>query len=631
MIHLSAFVPNPSNQPIPDHRIQQWKQNCVSASHDNRWIKAGDRYFLLIQGDCSLEHFVYSSDAVDLICYTDLLGSGSGEDFAEANQNPASYLAHRYEKMGEAFARELRGWFGVILYDHKEKRLKAWTDHFGVRRLVYQKTSQGFGMASDLRLLNAFFDRKPEVEPASILEYLQYTCIPAPHTIYKGISRLEPGHWITSDPDSISQPFWGLNYQETKGRNQQAWEESTYQAIESAVARSSKVMDNSQHIGCFLSGGTDSSSVSGLVGKITQASPTTISIGFEDPRYNEIEYARIAAKHFKTDHHEYFVKPADILSLLTRIYDVYDEPFGNSSIVPAFFCSKTGLENGVTHMLAGDGGDELFGGNQRYGSDRLFQRYHWIPRFIRKGALEPLVAGSSRLLKIDKLDLIQRYIRRANIPLPDRYFSYDFISSVNRAELFSNSLLCDLKDIDPLAVARKHFRNAVATEDLNRWLQLDLKITITDNDIRKVTVMAELAGTVPRYPLLDPGLAEFAATIPSALKVKGMQLRYLFKQAMSRILPREILTKTKHGFGLPFSTWLLEDPNLHTFVFDILGSGAARQRGYLRPDMLEWLWTRYQTESKVYYGDVLWTFLMLELWHRSLDRQMSDFNTMGSN
>jgi len=617
MIHLSAFANYSPHEPIPDELAQRWKSRSLFTKPANRWTYAQGNLFLSIQGDGDLNRFVYTSPLLDLICHTDLLGSGTCEDFREANESPASYLARQYQQKGDSFARDLRGWFGIILYDHQENTLKAWTDHIGVRRLVYSTTPRALGIASDLRLLTGFFEEAPEIDPLAILEYLQYTCIPAPRTIYKDILRLEPGHWLDSRPSAGSRVYWDMSYEEAEERSQETWAEQTFEAIESAVARAAKTLDKSQHPGCFLSGGTDSSSVSGLVGMLTGKPPTTISIGFDDPRYNEIEYARIAAHHFKADHHEYFVKPADILDLLQKAYVVYDEPFGNSSIVPAYYCALMGAERGVTHMLAGDGGDELFGGNQRYANDRLFQRYFWVPEQVRTRILEPLITAAHGRLKIGAIDRTRRYIRRANIPAPDRYFSYDFLSSINRDDLFTRAFQGCLDGADPLAVAKSHFQNARATNDLNRWLYLDVKITLTDNDIRKVTAMTELAGVGPRYPLLDPSLAEFSGTVPANLKVRGTRLRYLFKIAMSRILPPEILAKKKHGFGLPFSIWLGENQALHNFVFDTLGSSAARERGYLRPDLLDWLWSSYQSENKIYYGDVLWIFLMLELWHLS--------------
>jgi len=185
------------------------------------------------------------------------------------------------------------------------------------------------------------------------------------------------------------------------------------------VALSVKNLAEANTIGCFLSGGTDSSSVAGFVGRLTARAPRTFSIGFDDPRYNEIEYARIAAKHFSADHHEYFVKPEDIPFVVQQAAQVYDEPFGNSSIVPTYYCARLAAEHGIRHLLAGDGGDELFGGNARYVQDRVFQRYGRIPRGLRQSIIEPVVSRSARWTRLRFANLAESYVRRSNVLVPD--------------------------------------------------------------------------------------------------------------------------------------------------------------------------------------------------------------------
>jgi asparagine synthase (glutamine-hydrolysing) len=303
------------------------------------------------------------------------------------------------------------------------------------------------------------------------------------------------------------------------------------------------------------------------------------------------------------------------LSLIEKAVPAYDEPFGNSSIIPTYYCARLAAENGVTHLLAGDGGDELFGGNSRYVEDRVFQHYRSIPLWMRRLCVEPAVSIGRSLTGFHLFDRATHYVRRANINLPDRLFSYSLLSDVPDAELFAPDFLVSLSAHDALAPARNHFSAAPARNDLNRWLYLDLKMTIGDNDLRKVTVMSRLAGVTARYPMLDPTLAEFTGTIPPNLKVRKSQLRYLFKKSMAGTLPSEIISKIKHGFGLPYSVWLGEHKPLQDFTFDILGSARSRQRGYFREDLLDWLWSQYKSVHQRYYGDLLWMFLMLELWH----------------
>jgi asparagine synthase (glutamine-hydrolysing) len=458
--------------------------------------------------------------------------------------------------------------------------------------------------------------KEPEIDPTAVHEYLQYSCIPTPKTIYKGIFKLAPGHQLTYKQRVSIRPYWDMTYNEAASDQSEAdWATQTLSAVRSAIALNLTATEKIQTTGCFLSGGTDSSSIAGLVRELSGQRPNTFSIGFDDPRYNEIHYARIAAKHFGANHHEYFVTPGDILNLVQKAAGIYEEPFGNSSIIPTYFCARLAAENGITHLLAGDGGDELFGGNSRYAADQVFQKYALIPGWIRNRLLEPtasLVSGNTRP------ELVRRaasYVRRSKIQPPDRYFSYSLVSSVPSRDLFTSDYLKVLGVNDSLIPARRHFHAATAQSDLNRWLYMDLKLIITDNDLRKVTTMSRLAGVTPRYPLLDPTLATFTGTIPAKLKVRGSQLRYLFKKAMHDVLPPEIIGKTKHGFGLPYSVWVGENKSLREFTFDVLGSSRCRERGYFRRDLLEWLWLQYENVHRPFYGGVLWEFLMLELWH----------------
>jgi asparagine synthase (glutamine-hydrolysing) len=576
---------------------------------------------LVIHGDEPVDSFVFDCPEFSMICRADLQQS-------QSDVSAAAHIANLYRLEGDAFAVRLRGSFAVVLHDYRTNTLKAWTDHFGVERLVYADFDNCVGIATDLRLLVAMSDRPPEIDPAAILQYLQYSAVPTPKTIYKGIHKLAPGHSLACKPRPATRQYWDLRYNENLSdpKNESRWAEDTLNSIRDSVALTLKGVDPSR-LGCFLSGGTDSSSVTGLVGELTRKSPKSFSIGFDDPRYNEIHFARLAAKRYQAEHHEYFVTPDDILALIQKAPLAYDEPFGNSSIIPTYYCARLAAENGVSHLLAGDGGDELFGGNARYVEDQIFQHYGRIPQVVRRALLEPVIAVG-RSAQLPLFDKAAKYVRRASLSQADRVFSYTFLSSVANDELFTPGFLSNGISEHPLTPARSHFTQASAQSDLNRWMYLDVKMILTDNDLRKVTTMSRLAGVTTRYPLLTPPLAEFSGTIPSELKVKGNQLRYLFKKAMSGILPQEIIKKTKHGFGLPYSVWVGEYKPLRDFTFDVLGSTKSRERGYFRKDLLEWLWLQYETVHRSFYGEVLWIFLMLELWmssqHDRLQRPESD-------
>jgi asparagine synthase (glutamine-hydrolysing) len=364
--------------------------------------------------------------------------------------------------------------------------------------------------------------------------------------------------------------------------------------------------------GCYLSGGTDSSTVVAFASEKHHPAQS-FSIAFEEAGFSEIEFARTTAATFHTNHHEEFLTPQDASDALEKIIAYYDEPFANSSAIGSYYCAVLARENGVGTLLAGDGGDELFGGNERYATDKRFALYHQLPAWLRTGFIEPL--ASLLPLETGKLSLPRKYVRRANIPNPKRILSYGFFLNWPAEEVFEEGFLREVGTDDWLRIPEWHFQKAKATSELNRLLYLDLKMTIADNDLRKVSGTAELAGVNVRYPLLDEKLAELSGRIPASLKLKGFQKRYIFKQAMKGILPQKILSKKKHGFGVPLAQWLLQDARMKELSQDLLHDPRTRQRGYFRSGFIEKLMTLH-TEQPDFYGEIAWYLLALELWHR---------------
>jgi asparagine synthase (glutamine-hydrolysing) len=310
------------------------------------------------------------------------------------------------------------------------------------------------------------------------------------------------------------------------------------------------------------------------------------------------------------------VTPEDALDALPRLVEAFDEPLGNNSAIGPYISARAARESGGTRLLAGDGGDEIFGGNARYTHDRLFGLYHGIPAALRRRVLEPAL-GMLPAAAPGPLGLLQRYVRRANIPNPLRFYSYEFLVAQEAARLLSPEFLAAV-DLDaPYGVIRTHFDRVQASAELDRLMYLDLKVTIGDNDLLKVTRTAELAGVATRFPLLDHPLVEFTGTLPARFRVRGFEKRHLFRHAFRSLLPAEILGKRKHGFGVPTSAWLRSHPGFVAVVRDTLLSGKARQRGYFRAGAIEDLLDRHAADTTPYYGDVLWTFFMLEMWHGS--------------
>jgi len=366
-------------------------------------------------------------------------------------------------------------------------------------------------------------------------------------------------------------------------------------------------------IGCYLSGGTDSSTVAGLLTRVTGRPAETYSIGFDVQGYDEMEYARIAARHFGTRHHEYYITPEDLVAGMPTVAASYDQPFGNSSAVPAYYCARRAREDGVAKLLAGDGGDELFGGNTRYAKQRVFGAYDSLPGLVRKGLAEPLTDTGL----FDRLPLLRKgasYVRQARVPMPGRMHTYNLLIRVGLEEVLDARFLATVDAGGPERQQDQVYAACPATSLVNRMLAYDWRYTLAENDLPKVVGSAALAGVEVGFPLLDDRLLDFSLKLPSAYKVRGLKLRWFFKEALRGFLPDAIITKKKHGFGLPFGAWAVKHAGLNRLAADALGSLAGR--GVIREGFIGRLLGEHLPAHPGYYGELVWILTMFELWLR---------------
>jgi len=363
--------------------------------------------------------------------------------------------------------------------------------------------------------------------------------------------------------------------------------------------------------GAFLSGGTDSSTIAGMLGQVTGQPARTYSIGFNAQGYDEMEFARIAARHFGTRHQEYYVTPDDVVSAIPLIAAVHDQPFGNSSAVPTYYCAKLAKNDGVDVLLGGDGGDELFGGNERYAKQYLYSLYSDLPHALRKGLIEPFLGV---LPSKGILGKVQRYVGNASIPMPARYDNYNLLERLGSEVVFTAEFLNAVDARQPRAMMEQAYNGAQAQSLINRMLALDLRFTLADNDLPKVTRSCELACVDVKYPLLSDSVVTFSSSLPPRMKLKGTRLRYFFKEALRGFLPDEIITKTKHGFGLPFGPWLRAHRPLQQIALDSLAD--LKKRGIIRSEFIDELTTRHVESHADYYGTMVWVLMMLEQWLR---------------
>jgi asparagine synthase (glutamine-hydrolysing) len=578
-------------------------RKSIAFGVSKRWRFQGVGNFPDLQLAVDAELF----DAAELAIQLNLAPDSQG------NLDIPEIVAGLYRRHGISFLEKLNGVFSIAIWDPEADRLVLAIDRLGVNFLYWRRDHERLLFATRISAVKNLQQGEAEIDPSAIVQYMIFSAVPAPTSIYKGIERLRAGHCLVYENGEVRQTrYWDLNYPEDEQKSVAAWADELRGGMRSAVHSQIADLDPSKS-GAYLSGGTDSSSVVAFMSE-RQAPANTFSIFFKESTYSEIEFARTTGKKFQTRHHELSLSPSDTWEAIPRIIEYYDEPFANSSAIGGYYCAKMAREVGVTTLLAGDGGDELFAGNERYASDKKFQMFQTVPHWLRKGLIEPLV----NLLPLDdsKLALPRKYVRRANIPLPRRIYSYHFLLNLNPHEIFEPEVLRRVPPATWLEVAESHYSGAGARSDLNRLLYLDVKMTLADNDLRKVLGTAEMAGVRARFPLLDYKLAELSGRIPSALKMKGFEKRFIFKEAMKDILPQSVLYKKKHGFGVPVALWFSQDSRLEELVNDVLRDTKTIQRGYFRPSFIERLLTLSRGIDAHFYGEFLWYLVALELWHR---------------
>ena len=523
----------------------------------------------------------------------------------------AKTLANSWLRNGEKAFSDLIGTFVLCILDENSGQTVLAIDRMGTQPLSYQISEQGivFGTSTDAMIVNPL--ARSQVDPQSLYNYVYFHMIPSPGTVYQGQKRLLPGEFIIYKQGKIkSGKYWEINFIESKRRPFDELKQDFLDGLRSSIERAA----GDQEVGAFLSGGTDSSTIAGILSEISNRPARTYSIGFEAAGYDEMEYARIAAQHFSTEHHEYYVTPDDIVEAIPQIAAIFDQPFGNSSAIPTFYCARKAKSDGITRLLGGDGGDELFGGNVRYAKQYIFAFYDHIPTALRKQILEPIIFGIPGGKNLPIISKARSYIEQATIPMPARTETYNLLGRYGHMEVFTNEFLNTVNSGQPIELLNETYSQSHAQSLINRMLSLDLKFTLADNDLPKVVKSCELAGVEVAFPFLDDQIVAYSAQLEPNLKLKRTKLRYFFKEALRDFLPNEIITKQKHGFGLPFGVWLQKHKPLKALAADSLSD--LKSRNIIRADFINKLLEQHLNEHAGYHGTMVWVLMMLEQWYK---------------
>ena len=522
-------------------------------------------------------------------------------------------IVHLYEDEGEACVERLRGMFAFAIYDKRERKLFIARDRVGVKPLHYAVVAGGIVFGSEIKSLLQHRAVNREVNFEAISDFFSYGYVPDPHSAFRGIEKLPPGHTLTfKDSRLTTRCYWDFDYPE---RNREPVREEGYyiERLRELLAESVRLrLVSDVPLGAFLSGGIDSSTVVAMMAREMSRPVKTFSIGFTESSFDELDYARVTARHFNTEHHEFVVTP-DVCNIVEEIVWHHDEPFADVSSIPTYIVSKMAREH-VTVALSGDGGDELFAGYRRYLVDGERAKFERVPRFIRRGVMLPL----SRLLPRGAYG--KNFLRNIALDGDERYVdSISYFHEEKKRGLLSTEFLSAIREHDSSEEFRRIYGSPASRERIDHLLYLDSKTYLPGDIMTKVDRMSMAHSLEAREPLLDHKLIEFVAQIPASLKLRGSETKSILKRAIRGLIPDEIIDRKKQGFDVPIQQWFRED--LRAMLLDTLTGSRARQRGYFKPGAVEAILDEHMRGRRD-NSRHLWGLLTLELWHRQfIDRQ----------
>ncbi len=538
-----------------------------------------------------------------------------GHRFATDSDTEA--IVHAYEEHGVKCLDLLRGMFAFALWDSRDNTLFCARDRIGQKPFCYRAESDRFVFASEIKSLLQLDDVPRALHLPALHDYLTYQYVPHPMTMFEGVLKLPPAHYLVwKDGQVRVEEYWRPEFIPDPHLD----EAGAMEVLEARLTEAVKLrMISDVPLGAFLSGGLDSSIVVGLMACLSGQPVKTFAIGFEEKRYDELNYARLVAEHFGTDHHEFVVRP-DAVEILPKLVWHYDEPFADSSAIPTWYVSRETRRH-VKVALTGDGGDEAFAGYPRYKAVKLAQWFDRLPAFSRR-----MLAGSSwsRLpVSVEQKTWrrrAQRLFLALNMPPRERYARWCAIFDDTRKHaLYSDALRGELETEPSWTVFDAEYEKARQSDFIGATTFVDIMRYLPDDLCCKVDTASMAHSLECRAPFLDHEVMEFIACVPTHMKLRRLTGKHLLRRTFGDILPPPILKRSKMGFGVPIAEWFRKD--LRTYVEDVLLDPATLHRGYFRPETVRQLIGEH-VGRQFDHGYRLWALLMFELWHRRfLDRR----------
>jgi asparagine synthase (glutamine-hydrolysing) len=529
-------------------------------------------------------------------------------------------LPHLYEEYGEAFIDHVNGMYAFSLWDTRAKKLIIARDRFGEKPLYYGVFDGRLIWASEPKALLAHPSVHAELDLNALRHYVSFDYVPAPMSIYKGVSKLPAAHMLVVENGEVrTRRYWDLRFAGSAEPNGavQAKRRIEDAAVElrgllSDAVRMRLVSD--VPLGILLSGGIDSSTVAAFATHHATERVKTFSIGFEEDSFDESKYARRVARHLNTEHYEDKLSATTAGDLIGEIGKWLDEPMSDGSLIPTFLLARF-VRKHVTVALGGDGGDELFAGYPMYYAHGIAARYKAIPGFLRSGLIEPIVNAlpvSTNNLSFDYK--AKRFVRAANLDEVERHHSwFGSFAADQHDKLFTKDVIGQTQG-DIYRGVRELVKASDARAVVERMQYADINYYLAEDILTKVDRAAMAVSLETRAPFLDPRVAQFAASIPVEYKLQGKSGKVILKEAMKDLLPHDILHRPKKGFGIPIAEWL--KGRLNSLMHDMLAEERLRSQGIFDPGYVQRLVREHETGAASHHKE-LWTLLVFQLWFES--------------
>jgi asparagine synthase (glutamine-hydrolysing) len=521
-------------------------------------------------------------------------------------------IVHLYEEEGERCVEKLRGMFAFAVYDRNRQSVLLARDRLGIKPLNYAVLGDTLIFGSEIKSILQHPDITREPNLAALSDFLTFGYIPDPETAFRGIRKLGAGQTLTfTGGSSVVRQYWSPEPRPISGPRK--IEDGAGSQAQSAERLLEQLKDSvGSHlvsdvpVGAFLSGGIDSSAVVALMSGILDRPVKTFSIGFDEASYDELEYARMSARRFNTDHHEFVLTP-DLCTIVEEITWHFDEPFADYSSIPTYLVSKLARDH-VKVILSGDGSDELFAGYDRYQADRKRRAFDFVPALAGRQMLRRISRG------LPNGAFGKRFLYNISLRGAERYIdSVSYFNRMDRRQLLSPEMISESAGCDPEGYFLSIYTGAGAGSHLDRLLYLDTKTYLAGDILTKVDRMTMANSIEARVPFLDHKLVEAALELPASFKLRRSISKYVLKDALRGLLPEAVIDRPKQGFDVPMGRWL--KGGLREMLSDVLMDARTRQRGYFNEETVNGLVSEH-LRGRRDHSRRLWELLTLELWHR---------------